>query len=307
MNILVTGANGQLGRWMERLATGGNNSYHFARRADIDVTRRDVLMNYVLHNGIDCIVNCAAYTNVDKAEEEQQQADMVNHVAVAYMADAMKAVGGLLVHFSTDYVFGGEQQVSPITEDRPMSPCGAYGMTKASGDMAIMKSGCRYIIFRTSWLYGEEGHNFLKTMLRVLPEGGQRKVVFDQIGTPTYVGGLAEVVYSLLESGDYIGKEGLYNYSDEGVCSWYDFAVEIARQKGINNCTIMPCRSHEYPTAAVRPAYSVLDKTLVKQTFGVVIPHWTESLARCLDRMSDMEKQNVIQHDGNDHNVAKIE
>lgn len=243
-------------------------------------------MNYVLTNGINVVVNCAGYTNVDRAEEEEELADLVNNQAVRHLADAMKVSGGTLIHISTDYVFGGALYNRPIVEEQQTNPTGAYGRTKLHGEEAIAEVGCRSIIIRTGWLYSRFGKNFVKTMLRVLPDGGLRKVVFDQVGTPTYAGDLAALIYDIVENEKYRDANGIYHFSNEGVCSWYDFACEIARQADLNGCQIEPCHSNEFPSPVVRPPYSVLDKSKVKKTFGVKIDHWTVALGRMLKTMN---------------------
>lgn len=285
MNILVTGANGQLGRHMRLLGPSSVHHYLFTDVDDLDITQPEPLNRYVLDNKIDAIVNCAAYTNVDRAETDEAAADLINHCAVGYLAESMRAVGGLLVHVSTDYVFGGTLHNTPCTETVQPNPTGAYGRTKLAGEQAIAASGCRHLIFRTAWLYSEYGKNFLLTMLNLTATKTLLNVVFDQVGTPTYAGDLAKAIFTILEQGTFAGNEGLYHYSNEGVCSWYDFSHEIARQAGHTACDIQPCHSSEFPSPVTRPAYSVLDKTKFKQTFRLAVPHWTESLARCLQNL----------------------
>lgn len=299
MRILVTGANGQLGRHIRRCSTQSMHEYFYTdvvpasgvenpcRYSCLDITDRESIQAFVQNNQIDTIVNCAAYVNVDKAESEEDVADIINHVAVGYLADMMAQVGGLLVHFSTDYVFGGNCNNIPCTEDEPVNPTGAYGRTKLSGEKAILASGCRHLIFRTSWLYSEYGKNFCKTMLTLTETKPTLNVVFDQVGTPTYAGDLAQAVCTILERGLDEGNEGLYHYSNEGVCSWYDFTKEIARQSGHKDCAIFPCHSSEYPSPVVRPSYSVLDKTKFKQSFGLEVPYWTDSLTVCLQGLGE--------------------
>ena len=289
MNILVTGCNGQLGSHLRLLGANSRHNYFFTDVADLDITRRDAVFNFVLTQGINVIINCAAYTNVDKAEEEESLADLINNTAVSHLADAMKVTDGTLIHISTDYVFGGNLYNTPCREDAPYNPTGAYARTKMRGEQAITAIGCHYLIFRTGWLYSEYGKNFVKTMLRLLPGGEVRRVVFDQVGTPTYAGDLAELIFSIVEEEQFRGKEGIYNFSNEGVCSWYDFAVEIARVAGINDSHILPCHSDEFPSKVVRPPYSVLDKTKIKVTFGIEIPHWTESLRVMISRLGKIE------------------
>ena len=284
MNILITGANGQLGNEMRRLGTVSPNNYLFTDVAELDITNADAVMNSVKAASIDIIVNCAAYTNVDKAESDEATAELINATAVGNLARAMKEVGGTLFHVSTDYVFGSEGN-TPRTEDMPLSPLGVYGKTKLHGEQAILESGCKALIFRTAWLYSEFGNNFLKTMLRLTAEREQLNVVFDQVGTPTYAGDLALAIFSIIEAGVYPGNEGVYHFSNEGVCSWYDFAVEIAAAAGHTGCRINPCHSSEFPSPVTRPPYSVLDKTKVKNTFDIDIPHWRESMEYCIKRL----------------------
>ena len=280
MNILVTGANGQLGRHMRLLAPGSAHTWLFTDVEELDITSREAVTEFVKTNGINIIVNCAAYTNVDKAESDEATAMRINGDAVGYMAEALNDAGGTLIHFSTDYVFGGTMYNTPCSEDMEANPTGAYGRTKLAGEKAAER--CHHLIFRTSWLYSEYGKNFLLTMLRLTAEKEQLSVVFDQVGTPTYAGDLARAVFRIIESGEYLKHEGIYNYANEGVCSWYDFTKEIARQAGQTTCKIMPCHSNEYPSPVKRPAYSVLDKTKFKETFQQEIPYWTEALSRCI-------------------------
>ena len=280
MNILVTGANGQLGRHMRLLAPGSAHTWLFTDVEELDITSREAVTEFVKANGINIIVNCAAYTNVDKAESDEATAMRINGDAVGYMAEALNDAGGTLIHFSTDYVFGGTMYNTPCSEDMEANPTGAYGRTKLAGEKAAER--CHHLIFRTSWLYSEYGKNFLLTMLRLTAEKEQLSVVFDQVGTPTYAGDLAKAVFRIIESGEYLKHEGIYNYANEGVCSWYDFTKEIARQAGQTTCKIMPCHSNEYPSPVKRPAYSVLDKTKFKETFQQEIPYWTEALSRCI-------------------------
>lgn len=280
MNILVTGANGQLGRHMRLLAPESAHTWLFTDVEELDITSREAVTEFVKANDINIIVNCAAYTNVDKAESDEATAMRINGDAVGYMAEALNDAGGTLIHFSTDYVFGGTMYNTPCSEDMEANPTGAYGRTKLAGEKAAER--CHHLIFRTSWLYSEYGKNFLLTMLRLTAEKEQLSVVFDQVGTPTYAGDLARAVFRIIESGEYLKHEGIYNYANEGVCSWYDFTKEIARQAGQTTCKIMPCHSNEYPSPVKRPAYSVLDKTKFKETFQQEIPYWTEALSRCI-------------------------
>ena len=284
MNILVTGAKGQLGCEMQRLGAVSPNNYIFTDVAELDITDADAVMNAVKVAAIDIIVNCAAYTNVDKAESDEATAELINATAVGNLARAMKEVGGTLFHVSTDYVFGCDGN-TPRTEEMPLNPLGVYGRTKLHGEQAILESGCKALIFRTAWLYSEFGNNFLKTMMRLTSEKEQLNVVFDQVGTPTYAGDLALAIFSIIEASVYAGNEGIYHFSNEGVCSWYDFAVEIAAAAGNTNCRINPCHSSEFPSPVTRPPYSVLDKTKIKNTFDIDIPHWRESMEYCIKRI----------------------
>ena len=289
MNILVTGANGQLGCEMRRLGAVSPNNYIFTDVAELDITNADAVLSVVKECGIEAIVNCAAYTNVDKAESDEAIAELINATAVGNLARAMKEVGGTLFHVSTDYVFGSEGN-TPRTEDMPLNPLGVYGRTKLHGEQAIAESGCKALIFRTAWLYSEFGNNFLKTMMRLTAEREQLNVVFDQVGTPTYAGDLALAIFSIIEAGVYEGNEGIYHFSNEGVCSWYDFAVEIAAVAGNTNCRINPCHSSEFPSPVTRPPYSVLDKTKIKDVFDIDIPHWRESMEYCIKRIKANNK-----------------
>ena len=282
MNILVTGANGQLGREMQRLGAVSPNNYLFTDVAELDITDAAAVRACVTEHRIEA--------NVERAEEDEETADRLNRQAVENLARTAAETGALLVHVSTDYVFDGRAS-EPYTEECPTAPLGAYGRTKRAGEEAVVKAGCRYLILRTAWLYSEYGNNFLKTMLRLTAERESLNVVFDQVGTPTYAGDLALAIFSILEGGLDRGNEGIYHFSDEGVCSWYDFAVEIARAAGHDKCRIAPCRTAEYPTKAPRPAYSVLDKSKLKRTFGIEIPHWRESMFYCLKRILSQPNQ----------------
>ena len=293
MNILVTGANGQLGTEMRRVSAGSSDKYIFTDVNDLpgvetvylDITDARAVEDMVRACSIGAVVNCAAYTNVDKAEDDKAMADILNRQAVKNLAEAMKAADGLLVHISTDYVFGKEPYNVPCKEDQHGTPTGVYGQTKLAGEQEILLSGCNYLIIRTAWLYSEYGKNFVKTMLTLTGTKPEVKVVFDQTGTPTYALDLAEAIYSIIGTRKYEGRSGIYHYSDEGVCSWYDFTKMIAEYSGHTGCRILPCHSSEYPSKVLRPGYSVLDKTKIKETFGLAIPYWTDSLRRCLDNM----------------------
>lgn len=284
MNILVTGANGQLGTHMRLLAPSSNHKWFFTDVAELDITSAEAVDAFVDANAVSLIVNCAAYTNVDRAESEEDIALRINADAVRNLAEAMKRVDGVLVHISTDYVFGGNLNNTPCTEDEPVNPTGAYGRTKLAGEQAA--AICRHLIFRTAWLYSEYGKNFLLTMLNLTATKPELKVVFDQVGTPTYAGDLARAIFDIVENGTYVNHEGIYNFSNEGVCSWYDFAKEIAWQSGHTACRISPCHSNEFPSPVKRPAYSVLDKTKYKSTFRAEIPYWTDSLTTCLNNIN---------------------
>ena len=289
-NILITGANGQLGCEMQRLGALSPNQWHYTDVDQLDITDAPAVEQYIAANNIDIIVNCAAYTNVDKAESDEATALLINSTAVGNLAQSAHRHNATLIHISTDYVFG-MQGNTPRTEDMPLAPLGAYGRTKLAGEQAIVASGCKAIIIRTAWLYSEFGHNFVKTMLKLTAEKESIKVVFDQVGSPTYAADLALAIFSIIEGDMYTGNEGTYHFSDEGVCSWYDLAVETARMAGHTNCRIEPCHSHEYPTPVTRPPYSVLDKSKIKATFGIEIPHWRESLAYCIKRIAMASRQ----------------
>lgn len=288
--ILVTGANGQLGSQMRQLGAVSPNEYIFTDVAELDITNKDAVTEFVKQNNINIIVNCAAYTNVDKAEDDMPTAELINATAVKYLAEAAKVVGGTLFHISTDYVFGSEGN-TPRTEDMPTNPLGVYGRTKLLGERAIAEIGCKAIIIRTAWLYSEFGNNFLKTMLRLTAEKEALQVVFDQVGTPTYAGDLALAIFSIIEAEKYEGNEGVYHFSNEGACSWYDFAQEIASAMRHDKCRVIPCHSSEFPSKVTRPPYSVLDKTKIKATFGIEIPHWRDSMIYCLKRIFMQNQQ----------------
>ena len=287
--ILITGANGQLGSEMRRLGEVSPNEYLLTDVAELDITDKNAVLSFVQTNKVDIIVNCAAYTNVDKAEDDEPTAELINATAVRNLAEAMKEVDGTLFHVSTDYVFGAEGN-TPRSEDMPLNPLGAYGRTKLHGEQAIAEVGCKAIIIRTAWLYSEFGNNFLKTMLRLTAEKESLNVVFDQVGTPTYAGDLALAIFSIIEGGMYDDNEGIYHFSNEGVCSWYDFALEIATAAGHDKCKVQPCQSNEFPSKVTRPPYSVLDKTKIKTTFGIEIPHWRDSMLYCLQRLARQQQ-----------------
>lgn len=283
-NVLITGANGQLGNEMRRLGAVSPNNYIYTDVAELDITDAAAVAQFVKENAVNIIVNCAAYTNVDKAESDEPTAELINATAVANLASAMKEVDGTLFHVSTDYVFGNEGN-TPRTEDMPLNPLGVYGRTKLRGEQAIAETGCKAIIIRTAWLYSEFGNNFLKTMMRLTAEREELNVVFDQVGTPTYAGDLALAIFSIIEGGLYAGNEGIYHFSNEGVCSWYDFATEIAMAAGNTACKVLPCHSDEFPSPVKRPSFSVLDKTKIKNTFAIEIPHWRDSMLYCIKRL----------------------
>jgi dTDP-4-dehydrorhamnose reductase len=289
MRILITGANGQLGNEMRRLGVVSPNEYIFTDVAELDITNKTAVKEFVKSNNVEIIVNCAAYTNVDKAEDDEATAELINAAAVRNLAEAMKNVDGTLFHVSTDYVFGAEGN-TPRSEDMPLNPLGAYGRTKLHGEQAIAEVGAKAIIIRTAWLYSEFGNNFLKTMLRLTAEKEELNVVFDQVGTPTYAGDLALAIFSIIEGEKYAGNEGIYHFSNEGVCSWYDFALEIATAAGHDNCNVQPCHSNEFPSKVTRPPFSVLDKTKIKTTFGIEIPHWRDSMLYCLQRLAKQQQ-----------------
>ncbi|MBR4595160.1 MAG: dTDP-4-dehydrorhamnose reductase [Bacteroidales bacterium] len=278
MKVLVTGAKGQLGRSIEDLCP---QNFIYTDIEELDITDLQAVRALVAQEKIDAIVNCAGYTNVEAAEDNYELAELLNATAVGNLAAAMKEVGGLLVHISTDYVFGKEPYNTPCKEDMKGTPTGVYGLTKLHGEEAVISSGVRHIIIRTSWLYSPYGKNFVKTMLELTSARPVVSVVFDQVGTPTFASDLAAAIIRILEA----PVEGIYNYSNEGVCSWYDFAKAIAALSGHTACEIRPCHSGEFPSKVHRPAYSVLDKTLVKETFGLKIPYWTDSLKECLAKM----------------------
>ena len=288
MRVLITGANGQLGNEMRRLGAVSPNEYLFTDVAELDITDKAAVAEFVKSNNVEIIVNCAAYTNVDKAEDDEATAEIINATAVRNLAEAVKAVDGTLFHVSTDYVFGSEGN-TPRTEDMPTNPLGVYGKTKLHGEQAIAEVGAKAIIIRTAWLYSEFGNNFLKTMLRLTAEKESLNVVFDQVGSPTYAGDLALAIFSIIEGGVYAGNEGVYHFSNEGVCSWYDFATEIAAAAG-HECVVMPCHSNEFPSKVTRPPFSVLDKTKIKTTFGIEIPHWRDSMLYCLQRLAKQQQ-----------------
>lgn len=318
MNILVTGANGQLGNEMRIIAKASTDKYIFTDVVDaseesiamlkklagddintdtkhLDITNLDAIREIVKRESVEAIVNCAAWTNVDGAEDPEKYdlVELLNAKAPENLAIAMKEVNGLLIHISTDYVFGKEPYNTPCKEDQKGTPTGVYGLTKLHGEQNIQRVGCNYVIIRTAWLYSEFGKNFVKTMQNLTATKPQLKVVFDQVGTPTYARDLADAILVAIE--DYkqflniepgtsnYSKSGIYHFSNEGVCSWFDFTKMIAELVGNNVCDVRPCHSDEFPSPVKRPAYSVLDKTSIKETFGVKIPYWIDSLKKCID------------------------
>lgn len=301
MNILVTGANGQLGNEMRLVAQSSNDRYFFTdvNQAEgvetlyLDITDREAIGKMVTDYRIDAIVNCAAYTNVDAAESNEALAEKLNAEAPENLAGAMKEVDGLLIQISTDYVFGKEPYNVPCKEEQQGTPTGVYGLTKLHGEQKIIAVGCKHVIIRTAWLYSEFGKNFCKTMVNLTATKPQLKVVFDQTGTPTYALDLAKAIECILadygkeRSAESYSKTGIYHYSNEGVCSWYDFTKMIAEYNGTTACDIRPCHSDEFPSPVTRPSYSVLDKTKIKNIFGIRIPYWTESLKQCIDNLKN--------------------
>lgn len=282
-NILVTGANGQLGNEIRILAKEDKtNIFHFTDVAELDICNEEQVEKFVADHSIDLIINCAAYTAVDKAEDNPEACEMLNATAPLYLANAARKHNASLIHVSTDYVFDGRAYI-PYTEDMECTPASVYGKTKRQGEENILSTGCKAIIIRTAWLYSEFGNNFVKTMLRLGSEREKLTVIFDQTGTPTYALDLARAIMHIA-GGTF--TEGIYHYTNEGVCSWYDFTKEILRQSGISTCQVAPIHTSEYPAKAQRPFYSVLDKTKIKETFGISIPHWTEALAECLANMN---------------------
>ena len=307
MTILVTGANGQLGNEMRIVSIGSTDRYIFTDVVDaqpesismlhklagnnakldvsttkLDITDLEAIRKMVRDNDVRAIVNCAAYTNVDGAETNRELAELLNATAPKNLAIAMKEVHGTLIHISTDYVFGKEPYNTPCREDQKGTPTGVYGLTKLHGEQNIISSGCKYIVIRTAWLYSEFGKNFVKTMLNLTATKPELKVVFDQVGTPTYAGDLADLIFGILENRKNEGREGIYHYSNEGVCSWYDFTKMIAEYSDQTECNIQPCHSEEFPSPVKRPAFSVLDKSRIKGVFDIKIPYWTNSLKKCM-------------------------
>ncbi len=284
MNILVTGANGQLGNEMRIIAKSNtHHNWFFTDVEELDITNRDAITAIAKKNSLDVIINCAAYTNVDRAEEDEQTAYLINAVAAENLALVAAETGALLVHVSTDYVFSGNACL-PYKENDLPDPQTAYGRTKLSGEQLILAACPQAVIIRTAWLYSSFGNNFVRTMLRLGRERDSLNVVYDQIGTPTYAADLANAIMTIVESKkpkEQSGLPSIYHFTNEGVCSWYDFTCEIHRLAGIT-CDVRPIRSEQYPAKTPRPHYSVLDKQKIKTEYNIRIPHWTDSLARCL-------------------------
>ena len=293
MNILVTGANGQLGNEMRVLsAENQQHTYFFTDVQELDICDEQAIRAFVTDNRVDVIVNCAAYTAVDKAEDNPELCDKLNHIAPGYLAAAAEACGAAMIQVSTDYVFDGTAHI-PYREEEPTCPATAYGRTKLAGEEAVMRNCPESVVIRTAWLYSSFGHNFVKTMLQLTATKPQLKVVFDQCGTPTYAGDLAAAIFDIVEHRKYTDHTGVYHFSNEGVTSWYDFTQMIARLAGHTACDIQPCHSSEFPSPVKRPAYSVLDKTKIKATFGLTIPYWLDSLEKCINLIKEIGRAHV--------------
>lgn len=284
--ILVTGANGQLGSELKDILGANNEQVLYTDVAQLDITKLDLVRAFIKEHKVTDIINCAAYTAVDKAETDQDIAYMVNCIAPKNLATVAAEENCRLIHVSTDYVFSGEA-CTPYVESDPTSPLGVYGRTKLAGEEAVTDSGCDAVIIRTSWLYSAYGNNFVKTMMRLGKERDQLNVVFDQVGTPTYAGDLAAAIVKLIQSEELADVSGLYHFSNEGVCSWYDFAQEIMDQENIT-CNVQPILSSQYPTPVRRPSFSVLDKAKIKKDFNITIPYWKHSLVMCLRKLNSM-------------------
>ena len=309
-NILVTGANGQLGTSLALMANSGDANFLFTDVDTLDITDYRAVRSFMKSNSVDIVINCAAYTNVDKAEDDRDSAFRINADAPGLLAKACRIQGAALIHISTDYVFGKERSTKPRTEEVKPSPSGVYGESKLEGERRILSEfseagvksptgiaskkadQIRYAIVRTAWLYSEYGKNFVKTMLNFQAAKDKLSVVFDQVGTPTYAGDLAAVVYRIaMEMADGSFRKvdnGIYNFTDEGVCSWYDFAQAIAEETG-SECKVLPCHSDEFPSKVKRPAFSVLDKSKIKHRFQIEIPHWRQSLRHCLEALASCQ------------------
>lgn len=297
MNILVTGANGQLGNEMRILAKGSLHKFIFTdvnqvegmETTYLDITELESIRRIVKEKDIKAIVNCAAWTNVDGAEDPDKYVlvEKLNATAPENLAKVMKGVNGLLVHISTDYVFGTEPYNTPCKEGQIGTPTGVYGLTKLLGEQKIIATDCKHIIIRTAWLYSEFGKNFCKTMMNLTATKQELKVVFDQVGTPTYALDLAKAILVVLEK--FNGTQtGVYNYSNEGVCSWFDFTKMIAEYNGTTDCKVQPCYSSDFPSPVKRPSYSVLDKSKIKSVFGVEVPYWIDSLRKCISNLKSI-------------------
>lgn len=286
MRILVTGADGQLGQCIRDAAVDSVDEYIFTDVDDVDITDREAVRLCLQVNNFDVVINCAAFTDVERAESQEDIALKINGDAVRNLADTANEFGVTLIHISTDYVFSGNTNL-PISETATPDPCGAYGRTKLAGERSIAESGCKALIFRTAWLYSEYGRNFVKTMFDRTRDQDSLKVVVDQIGTPTYAHDLAKAIIFILEKRIYEGREGIYNFTDLGVCSWFDLASMTARLSEHADCKISPCYSSEYPSKVRRPTYSVLDKTKFISTFGFEIPYWVDSLSACVKRLKE--------------------
>ena len=282
MNILITGCNGQLGNEMQVLEKSHpQHTYYNTDVQELDITNQEAIEKFVEENGIDGIVNCAAYTAVDKAEENREVCDLLNHVAPGYLAAAVEKRGGWMIQVSTDYVFDGTNH-TPYVETDAVCPNSVYGRTKLAGEQAVQNACQKTMIIRTAWLYSTFGNNFVKTMIRLGKEKTELGVIFDQIGTPTYARDLAVAIFAAINKGI---VPGIYHFSNEGVISWYDFTKAIHRIAGITTCHVRPLHTSEYPTPAARPHYSVLDKTKIKATYGIEVPYWEESLAECIAKL----------------------
>jgi dTDP-4-dehydrorhamnose reductase len=290
MNIIVTGALGQLGTELRNLSAGSSDNYVFTDIAErpaegvcvLDITDAGAVEQFIARTKADVIVNCAAYTNVDKAEDDPSGADLLNRAAVGNLARCAASAGAVLIHISTDYVFGGDARV-PYKEDDAKNPLGVYGRTKLAGEAELAESGCKAIVIRTAWLYSPYGKNFVKTMSTLMASRESVGVVADQTGSPTYAADLAAAIVKIIKD-RMLSRTGVYHYSDEGIVSWFDFAREIARLEG-SSCKVLPLRSSEFPSKVARPHYSVLDKSKIVETFGVEVPYWKDSLAQCIKRL----------------------
>ncbi len=283
--VLITGANGQLGSEIRELSPQSKSNFIFTDVVTLDITKKDDIIRFIVKNSIDIIVNCAAYTNVDKAEEEQELADIINRQAVKNLVEVCSDNKVSLIHISTDYVFGGTKN-TPYKETDQTSPLGIYGKTKFEGEKAVLGSTINYLILRTSWLYSSYGNNFVKTIKRLSTEKDELRVVFDQVGTPTYAKDLANFIIYIIDNNLLQNRRGVYHFSNEGVCSWYDFAREIICLSD-SQCKVTPCYSDEYATKVTRPNYSVLDKTKLRNDFNYQIPYWRDALKKCITKIEE--------------------